>query len=386
MRVAPGRVGFWALAPLGVLALVAGCPDRSRLKGKGCEKDVDCGEPAEAFLCEKETGACYCRDDRACSPREFCNTAGFCQDRSGCEKNSDCLGSGLFCDTTTGSCLSEGRCSIDLHCPLGKVCDVGRAVCVDGCRTSGDCFGSSCRCGEQPCVCDGVTREQVSRCAIGVCDPAYCASDSFCQFGEVCGVPDGGVGLNQCFSDYDPNARPYCDNCSSGGGLSRCGTGTNYCLIDTAHPGNFFCGVDCSTGQSCPRGYRCSDVIVVFTQWKCSAQAPVCPANPAYPCTQDSDCPRGGTCAKGPGQVAGSCAGKCAIDEGEPEGFCSCLVDSDCAQETCGIGGECSISGKPCITDQDCRTIHCVDFQGAGGCLIGQNCAPSEGLTCLEVR
>jgi hypothetical protein len=27
-----------------------------------------------------------------------------------------------------------------------------------------------------------------------------------------------------------------------------------------------------------------------------------------------------------------------------------------------------------------------VDFQGAGGCWIGENCAPANGLTCLQVK
>jgi hypothetical protein len=48
--------------------------------------------------------------------------------------------------------------------------------------------------------------------------------------------------------------------------------------------------------------------------------------------------------------------------------------------------GECSISRRKCVGDPDCRTIRCVDFQGAGGCLIGQNCAPANGLTCNEVK
>jgi hypothetical protein len=38
------------------------------------------------------------------------------------------------------------------------------------------------------------------------------------------------------------------------------------------------------------------------------------------------------------------------------------------------------------VTDQDCRSIRCVDFQGGGGCLIGQNCAPANGLSCTEVK
>lgn len=373
--------GLTAACALGLL----GCPRGDKLKGNACIEDKDCGEPASAYRCESETGVCYCRTNDACGPRQFCNTAGFCQDKTGCEKNEDCIDPTLFCDTSTGTCLSKGRCTSDLHCPLGQVCDLAKSLCVEGCRTSGDCSGASCRCDGGPCSCTGTTQEQLASCEIGVCDPLFCEDNTFCKFGEQCGVPpDAGSSLNQCYSDYDPKRRPYCDNCSFGGGTDVCGTGANYCLIDTAHPGNYFCGADCSEGQSCPRGYACSDVIVVMTQWACTRSNPSCPTNPSLPCTEDSQCKRG-VCVKSQGSASGFCAGKCMIDEGDDVGFCSCQVDGDCSQETCS-GGECSISRKKCVTEQDCRTIHCVDFQGAGGCLIGQNCAPANGLSCLEMQ
>lgn len=369
-------------------ALVSACVDRTQTQGTGCSTDGDCGNPASAHRCEVQTGICYCRTNDACSSNEFCNTAGFCQDRSGCERNEDCIGADLFCDTSTGTCLTRGRCSTDLHCPLGQVCDSARTTCVDGCRRDGDCAGVSCRCGDQPCACTGTTQAELQACEIGVCDPTFCSNDSFCQYGEICGQPpDAGTDRNQCYTDYDPKRRPYCDSCPFGGGVSVCGSGPNYCLIDTAHPGNYFCGADCSEGQLCPRGYQCSDVIVVGLPGtaSCTRSNPACPANPSLPCTEDTDCKRGGVCVKQPGQATGSCAGRCGVDEGDEQGFCSCQVDSDCAQESCSAG-ECSISRRPCVTAQDCRAIRCVDFNGSGGCLIGQNCAPEEGLSCLEVQ
>lgn len=384
---ASATVSAFAVATLALAAIVAGCRDTS-VKNKGCQADKDCGDPASAYRCETQTGECYCRTNQACLPTEFCNTIGFCQDRAGCEKNSDCLDPTLFCDTTTGTCLSQGRCTIDLHCPLGQVCDTSRNTCVDGCRTSGDCNGSSCRCGTDACVCTGKTQAEIQSCAIGVCDPNFCADENFCRFGENCGVvPDAGTDLKQCFNDFDPDRRPYCANCLSGGGVATCGNGPNFCLVDTAHPGNYYCGVDCSEGQSCPRGYGCQDVIVVGggTLPQCTASNPACPTNQNLPCATDSECPRGGTCIKPSGQPNGYCAGKCAIDEGESVGFCTCMEDNDCAQESCSAG-ECSISRRPCVNQNDCRPIRCVDFNGAGGCLIGQNCAPDNGLSCNEVR
>ncbi len=369
---------------------LAGCRD-SGITKKGCEQDSDCGDPASAYRCETKTGVCYCRTNDACDHSEFCNPAGFCQDRAGCETNADCNNSSLFCDTTTGTCLVKGRCTVDLHCPLGQVCDVGRSTCVDGCRTSGDCPGSSCRCGDKACVCNGKTQAEIAQCGVGVCDSNFCASETFCPFGQLCGAPaDAGTSLNQCYSDYDPERRPYCDNCTFGGGVQVCGRGANYCLIDTANPGSSYCGVDCSAGQACPRGYACQDVVVVFTRWRCTRQNPGCPPNTNLPCTDDSGCKKGGTCVKAAGASSGFCAGKCSIDEGDNEGYCSCLESADCAQESCGANGECSISRRPCIPGSSdpnqCRAISCVDFRGAGGCQIGNNCAPANGLSCLQVK
>ncbi len=124
---------------------------------------------------------------------------------------------------------------------------------------------------------------------------------------------------------------------------------------------------------------------MVLTQWACSRSNPACPINQMLPCMNDSECKRGGVCAKNPGEASGFCQGRCAVDEGDEQGFCSCQVDSDCAPESC-MAGECSISRKKCVTGEDCKSIRCVDFSGAGGCLIGQNCAPANGLSCNDIR
>jgi hypothetical protein len=367
-------------------AVLSACP-REKLKPNGCRQDSDCGTPTAGYRCETQTGECYCRTNEGCPSGQYCNTLGFCQDKAGCEKNADCLGANQFCDTTTGSCLDKGRCSIDLHCALGKVCDTVKGTCVDGCHTSGDCPGSSCRCGDKACACAGTTQAELSKCTVGVCDPNFCADKSFCKFGELCGLPpDAGATLAQCYSDFDPQRRPYCTNCPFGGGTNVCGTGPNFCLIDTAHPGNYFCGVDCSAGQSCPRGYGCDDVITVGTGTTplCSRTSG-CPPNPALTCTQDSECKRGGRCYKESGAAIGKCQAPCLIGESDGIGSCGCQIDSDCAQETCS-SGECTITRKKCTGDGDCKTIHCVDFEGVGGCYIGSNCAPTSGLTCLEVQ
>jgi hypothetical protein len=162
-----------------------------------------------------------------------------------------------------------------------------------------------------------------------------------------------------------------------------CGRGANYCLVETAPGGSAFCGVDCSAGQGCPHGYQCADVVVAYSGSRCRADSE-CPPDSNLPCHSEADCPRGGQCVKASGQQVGACAGRCDVAEGDVLGYCSCQQDTDCAQGTCSQGA-CTLSRKPCVTDTDCRPVRCVDFKGVGGCLIGQNCAPDEGLTCAEV-
>lgn len=405
------------------LALGAlGCSGGIVTQAPGCQSDDDCpvdrSRPFAAgdWVCDRPSGTCQCARDSACRANQFCNARGFCQNRSLCVANVDCP-AGNICDTNSGICVA-GQCSSDLQCGLGQVCDTTRRLCINGCRSNGDCNAVSCRCGATACACTGTTQAERERCAVGVCDPGFCADNSFCRYGETCqappppdagprpdggadggvdggsrdgGVRDGGVRdagpgpVAQCTNDYDPVRRPYCDNCLQGGSVSTCGRGPNFCLIDTRNPGNNYCGADCSEGQSCPRGYSCNDVIVILTQQQCTRANPACQVNQNLPCREDTDCPRGGVCGKLPGALSGFCAGRCSIGEGQATGYCTCLVDNDCATETCR-GGECDISRKPCTQASDCRAIRCVDFRGFGGCLIGQNCAPGQGLSCLDVK
>jgi hypothetical protein len=384
------RCSLWAL-----LLCVFSCHG-SKLTGLACKQDSDCGSPASAWRCETTTGVCYCRTDAACLATEFCNAVGYCQDRAGCQTDQDCGDPSLFCDTTTGTCLPVGRCALDIQCPLGQICDPTTSVCVPGCRSNGDCAGISCQCPDGgACVCTATDQADRDNCQVGTCNPYFCASEAYCEYGQQCGlIADSGIPYPQCYSDYDPNLRPYCATCSCvTGDPTCCGEPTNYCLIDTTHTGVFYCGTDCSAGQTCPHGYACQDVIVVGLPGttSCVPSTPaggnipgICPPNPTFPCTSDSDCPFAGYCKLAAGQDAGFCGGLCSSGENTEEGFCTCLTDSDCPAESCN-GNVCNISGRPCIQASDCHFIHCVDFQGAGGCWIGENCAPADGLTCFEV-
>ncbi|MBL9039438.1 MAG: hypothetical protein JNG84_13045, partial [Archangium sp.] len=326
------------LVSLGLVAatLTLGC-QRTQLAPNGCRSDAECGSPVEAFRCELQTGVCFCRTDAACPGSQFCNASGFCQDRAGCETNADCTDPSLYCDTASGVCVPNGRCTSDLQCALGEVCETASGRCVTGCRRNGDCPGTSCRCGDVACACSGSTPEELQRCAIGECDGTFCADETFCRFGEVCrAVPDAGDPRARCQNDFDINTRPYCARCTSGGGIDTCGFGANYCITDT-RTNSTYCGADCGDGQQCPRGYECRDIRIVFTRWRCDV-GNACAANTALPCTESSDCARGGQCLKLPGQQTGFCAGQCRLREGSNFGFCSCQVDDDCPQQQCSQG------------------------------------------------
>lgn len=387
-----GRAGLLGL--LGLLALVAvGCRDTG-IGPQGCRADGDCATSvgtggAEDWRCDTRTSpsVCYCRDDDACPARQFCNTAGFCQDRAGCTRNSDCLGAGLVCDTGTGTCLPQGQCTSDLHCELGQVCDASRRLCVEGCRSSGDCAGASCRCGGGACACTAGTEAELAQCEIGVCDPGFCANDTFCAFGEKCGtVADAGTDLPQCYSDYHAEKRPYCKACQVGAaGDELCGRGGNFCLIDTVNLGSYYCGVDCSEGQVCPRGYACQP-IREFPQDQTCSDTKACPDEPSQPCATDAQCAAGTVCNVPPGATSGFCRGVCTGSEGGKLGVCGCVTDDDCSQNVC-TNNQCSRTGKACVGDEDCFPVRCVDTgTGYRACRVGLNCAPANGLTCLDLR
>jgi len=357
------------------LMVLSGC-NKTQLAGKGCQADADCGTIASAYRCEVETGSCLCRTDEACKGSQFCNTIGYCQDPAGCEKNTDCLDVSLVCDLARGVCTAKGKCTSDLQCTLGQVCDTAISSCVDGCRANGDCPGIACLCGTRACSCEGGR----SQCAIGQCDVRFCAGNQFCKFGETCRTRNG---TSTCVNDYDTEARPYCDVCMAG--QSTCGvSGSNFCLIDTRNPGSFYCGADCGKGQTCPRGFECTEVVVPPTRVTCNPATARCPASPSLPCADDSACLHGGVCVKPTGSASGSCAAHCSFREGDAAGFCGCQLDSDCAREQCTADGFCSRTHEPCSSTTPCPRIQCVDVDGVGGCMIGKNCAPTDGLSCAE--
>jgi hypothetical protein len=390
----PGRVGkrqgaLW-LALL-VAGLLPACTEEKKLVS-GCSSDEECGEPAH-WRCELTTGECLCRTAAACGTGEVCNSLGYCQANVGCYGSGDCP-EGFFCDTTTNTCLADGRCAVDLHCKTGELCDAATRLCKAGSRSHGDCrLGEACLCREiaddgtereVPCGCEATSEQERARCAVGRCSVEACVDDAFCGWGELCRAPSEGA-LPACESDYDPELRPYCDTCVYAPGEKACGEAPNFCLYST-YTQSTYCGVDCSQGQRCPNGYDCADVIVVWTKTRCESNSDCAsPENRTdVPCASDADCPNHGLCDL----AAGFCYGKCLKHEGANESFCSCVVDDDCAQDSCDpTKGLCSITKRACdMEGESCPRIRCVDFGEKGGCHIGQNCKPLEGLTCGDLR
>ncbi len=372
-------------------ASLAACSDDNKLAG-GCNADEDCGNPAH-WRCELESGECLCRTNDPCRAGEICNSQGYCQAFIGCYETRDCP-DGYFCDTATNTCLPKGRCASDLHCQAGSLCDKATSLCKPGCRSNGDCnLREACICTtiaddgtevEAPCGCEATGEVGRLDCPVGRCSTEACVEDAFCGWGELCRTPQSG-GLPKCESDYDPELRPYCDNCVTTPGQKSCGKGPNFCLYST-YTQSTYCGVDCSDGQACPNGYDCADVIVVWTKTKCTSNAQC--ASPEFRsslrCEQDADCPNHALCDTG----SGFCYGKCTKHEGASESFCACVEDDDCAQDSCNPNDwTCSITRRECdLAGNGCRPIRCVDFGTQGGCHIGRNCKPLEGLTCDDVR
>lgn len=391
-----------------VLLALAGCKGGEQTSDLACTADSDCTIPGTR--CDDATGLCVCTTDEACEEGFFCNNAGVCQARSGCVVNADCA-EGTFCDAATGKCLNGppmgvgGACGLASHCPYGTICVTGS--CAAGCYDDGDCpLGQICFEGQ---------------CATG---DDVCSNDDFCEYGELC----------KDLSCTEDRRGPYCRGCTQRTAQNPvpCDHPRNFCLVNSLEAGGHqtICGVDCSLGQACPNGYGCTGVVILtqdvcynHAECQCSGQpyfAGVCRLE--QPCEPEMgsetcrvpdhpDCGEGTLCLVATGTTTGSCtcAGddqcdgedtcvsqlccpsgstvredrECAVGENRVSGYCTCATDDDCPRDTCdATQGACAITGLPCTPGaNDCGPIPCVN----GGCLIGENCAPEQGLSCSVV-
>lgn len=360
------------------VALCSGCNNDNLVSG--CVSDEQCIEDrGDHFRCSDlfSPKLCVCTSNLACADNFFCNGSGTCVAESGkCVTNDDC-DPDLHCSSATGRCVDNVACAGDIECVIGEVCNEVTFRCRLGCREPGDCLlRDVCRCPSND-----------PNCLIAACLPGLCDDKTFCALKEAC-VYDDSEDDSVCEED---TRGPYCDNCQIGAGvgLTLCDQPGNYCLVDTSIQGGAgsFCGVDCGDGQLCPNGFSCH-FVVILTQALCGRDTD-CPSTGAS-CAGDDDCP-GGRCAIPSGQTEGQCAGRCIGSEGGAAGtgFCSCVQDLDCPLDTCDATSRvCGLTRAPCQLNGDqCRgQLSCVNIDGVGGCVIGRNCAPDEGITCAEVR
>jgi len=380
------------------VASVAACKNGTEIIST-CTDDSQCPQNFHCATSGPYIGSCRCSNDNAC-PQDagvsFCNSQGLCQTRIGCHSNLDCPVN-EFCDSTSGLCTQAPGCGSDRDCPIGTICSPQSQSCVQGCHSNGDCpLDNPCVCSNgAECLCppadagggDPGSYDR-STCEVGACRTDTCANDTnMCAYGDTC-VPGGDGGLSTC--QTDPRASFICSPCTeSAGSSSACGPandpGADFCLIDLGTQ-TLFCGADCSSGQSCPSGYFCDDVIVLTP-----SGAPICNTSNDCPRTGPVCVPDGGTCPSGTLCLPSTdgknrCTGQCVFAEGEHTGFCTCVTDQDCPKDTCeSATNGCSTSLQPCIpgpTDTCSFHIACVETGGARGCFIGRNCVPGHGLHC----
>lgn len=428
---------------LGASAL-PGCSGEQRVVGE-CVADGEC--PVGSF-CKR--GICACRSDEACGAGEVCNSQNVCQKRSGCRSNGECPNPAeTFCDLATGNCIDKilvdqrggvaAGCGTDVHCDPGSVCDPSRRSCVSGCLEDADCPLYR--------VCDrnGVPAGELGRCVGGVC-----SDRSFCDFGEICdnGTCRRDPNPNHCKTCNPGEAMtcgddanfclidPFYDESNPQSAPNFCGVACDP-ANDTC-PNGYQCGlVRLLTGLTCRKNSDCCDPSInpnaQGAQECCADGAGECPAN-RYVCGIGEGEVRGGcSCLRDedcrteslPALCAGSCGGL---------GVRLCLQDSDCAALPCDLtprGRRCqSPQGRMCATDDDCmdqpicadlgtgQTVcvfdgrpctsatdclcsmnRCINSGRAcstgadcqlscqgGGCIIGASCAPSEGISCEQLR
>jgi hypothetical protein len=149
-------------------------------------------------------------------------------------------------------CADE--CEENLHCELGQVCSAGQcedATCVtsDQCAMETFCAQESGVC-EPGCQTDRDCYPYNSCNQDNQCVNAGCRSTVLdCAFGEFCNTLTG-----ECFDA----SGAYCRECEGYDDEEECGAG-NLCVTIGGYP-QPYCGVDCSLGQECPRGYDCGAV------------------------------------------------------------------------------------------------------------------------------
>ncbi|MEC7750544.1 MAG: hypothetical protein VX405_03440 [Myxococcota bacterium] len=308
--------------------------------GVDCSRDPDvcptgsvCWQFGTAAQCVPAFGDCSlppaCRSDVDC-PRGSTCFEGACV--VSCQRNAECPAEWRCLD---GYCQPPNRCpeGDDATCPEGTVCRSG--LCVPGCSANKACpLGERCTAG---------------RCVEGCDRHADCPLDQACVSGtcrdEICDAE--GRCAKACQADLFCEPGQYCDNdagrCRDGlpGGLCRA---CNHRVLGDCGDGNFCIGeasrTACRANADCGgNGFYC---------------------NPAYPCFFTRECAQGQECtgATPADNIPGRCTG------------------GICASYRCGLA--CDPEQPSCPSGFLCAPVR------VAGRVVGQNCMPEQGLTCVD--
>ncbi len=422
-------LSFALAAGSALLALASGCSNNSsprgadagsvsRLVGRSCSVDDECG----GLRCDAIRRQCVCLSDESCasakdtdgSPLPYCNNfTGLCVAQvAGCKGDGDCSADSFcdqqvracrplkgFCATCTSdeecggpedNCITDPKlgtrfcgqkCTADANCSVGSTCQEFNGVkqcwpeagkdctnfrpCTpDSLKTCGgdaNCADSAdqrCDVGQGKCVarvnvcsnaliCEGRSR---------TCQPK-CNTDADCLIvrSDLACISHSCQPLGVCQTDLDCPANKIC----------------SLPLVGSA-PGE--CVPFCSSRYDCPLGQIC-----LTLNGRTSCQ-PKCLAN--------DDCPPDQHCQKAAGDNLGLCQGTpastCQFDAA-----CGTCGMCDAARTSC-VSGQTRGLCKPCGTDSDCGSGHCLDLKGAGGVQsrCGIPCPPSgcpNGFFCAEI-
>jgi Cys-rich repeat protein len=297
----------------------AGCPLGTFCNNAHC--DLGCNNDntrcAANQTCSTQTCVTTCTaGGNQCAPGETCvGTA--CE--VGCATSNDCGFRLPACDTSAGTPGTCVECLVDNDCNNGATCDTAAHLCRQPCN------GTQCDNGQ---VCNTTGNLCVD-----------CLANTDCATGQTCDTTS-----HTCVVTAGGNT--LCEPCNSD---AQCGA-TNQCVTirgGNQGGGERACGLDCSTGTSCPSGFACHLI---------AGQNNVVTAEQCEPASSVSD---NATCAAFLDTV-----NKTACDN---NGACGLpqVNDGVCIGATQGTQGVCS---EPCGTASDCPTgFSCQQVATAGG-------------------
>ncbi len=423
------------------------CLPAGKGQGAACSgaDGAACGPKGSAAICFGASCELACADGAGCPAGRVCSTAkgaGVCL--TDCTSGAACtapltcnalldgahkaclapaVGLDQPCATEGASCgplgaagiCSGGRCQAactgGAGCPSGRSCSAatGDGVCLVDCTAGNTCPGDL--------ACNGPWASGKKLCvdaAAGLGPSAQCAAAAT---STACGPK--GLGAS----------------CDSGQCTLPCGTAASSCPAGSfcsAASGAGSCLVDCSSGQACSAGTRCSALFAtaqlaclvpaVGLGKKCATESAACGPRGAggvctsghceVPCTSSAGCPAGRSCSLAGGGVclidctgSGACpadltcngpwvnngtSGKKFCTAPGEGGYTAGCTGQSTACGPLGLGGLCDVGecAPLCTNGQSCGSGSvCTAASGPGSCMLdcsaGQACP--TGLACAAL-